>query len=69
VAPRVTLSRGVIEYLAMKQDSKFGARNVTSSIEQHVEPVLRKALLAHNAPDISSLAVDSRNDQIVVTIT
>jgi ATP-dependent Clp protease ATP-binding subunit ClpA len=68
VAPRVTLSRGVIEYLAMKQESKFGARNVTSSIEQHVEPVLRKALLAHNANNINSLAVDSRNNQIVVTI-
>jgi ATP-dependent Clp protease ATP-binding subunit ClpA len=68
VNPRVTLSRGAIQCLALKQDTKFGARNVTSSIEQHVEPVLRKALLAQKGGDIRSLAVDTQEERIVVTI-
>ena len=68
ITPRVTLSRTAIECLACKQDAKYGARNVTSSIEQHVEPVLRKALLAQTGSKIRSLTVDSRNEEIVVAI-
>jgi len=68
ITPRVRLSRGAIECLALKQDAKYGARNVTSSIEHHVEPVLRKALLAQNGNDIRSLAIDSQDERIVVTI-
>ena len=67
IKPKVTLSRGAIECLALKQDAKFGARNVTSSIEQYVEPGLRKALLARRGSDISEISIDSRNEEIVVS--
>ena len=67
IKPKVTLSRGAIECLALKQDAKFGARNVTSSIEQYVEPGLRKALLAKRGSDISEISIDSRNEEIVVS--
>ena len=69
IKPKVTLSRGAIECLALKQDAKFGARNVTSSIEQYVEPGLRKALLAKRGSDISEISIDSRNEEIVVSST
>jgi ATP-dependent Clp protease ATP-binding subunit ClpC len=67
IKPKVTLSRGAIECLALKQDAKFGARNVTSSIEQYVEPGLRKALLARGGNDIREISIDSRNEEIVVS--
>jgi ATP-dependent Clp protease ATP-binding subunit ClpB len=65
IKPKVTVSRSAIECLALKQDAKYGARNVTSSIEQHVEPGLRKALLAQSG-SIREISVDSRDEEIVV---
>jgi ATP-dependent Clp protease ATP-binding subunit ClpA len=67
IKPKVTLSRGAIECLALKQDAKYGARNVTSSIEQYVEPGLRKALLARSGSDIREISIDSRDEEIVVS--
>ena len=67
IKPKVTLSRGAIECLALKQDAKFGARNVTSSIEQYVEPGLRKALLARSGSGLREISIDSRNEEIVVS--
>jgi len=66
ITPKVTISRGAIECLALKQDAKFGARNVTSSIEQYVEPGLRKALLARGGSGIREISIDSRDEEIVV---
>jgi ATP-dependent Clp protease ATP-binding subunit ClpA len=66
IKPKVTVSRSAIECLALKQDAKYGARNVTSSIEQYVEPGLRKALLAQSG-SIREISVDSKAEEIVVS--
>jgi ATP-dependent Clp protease ATP-binding subunit ClpA len=66
ISPKVTVSRSAIECLALKQDAKYGARNVTSSIEQYVEPGLRKALLAQSGA-IREINVDSTDEEIVVS--
>ena len=56
------------DFLAALQSPKYGARNVTDSINQHVEPSLRKALVMNGGRGMRSLKVGAENDQVVVTV-
>jgi ATP-dependent Clp protease ATP-binding subunit ClpA len=69
ISPRLVIHRQAIELLVARQDPKFGARNVSSSIDQYVEPPLRKALLARGRGAIGTLSVESAQDEIAVSIT
>lgn len=68
VSPQITIDRAVIDLLAALQSPKYGARNVTDSINQHVEPSLRKALVMNGGSGMRSLKVGAENDQVVVTV-
>jgi len=68
VSPRIIVDRAVIDLLAALQSPKYGARNVTDSINQHVEPSLRKALVMYGGNGMRSLTVTAQNDQVVVTV-
>ena len=68
VSPHITIDRAVIDLLATLQSPKYGARNVTDSINQHVEPSLRKALVMHGGNGMRSLKVTAENDQVVVAV-
>jgi ATP-dependent Clp protease ATP-binding subunit ClpB len=68
VSPQITIDRGVIDLLAGLQSPKYGARNVTDSINQHVEPSLRRALVMHGGNGMRSLKVTAENDQVVVSV-
>jgi ATP-dependent Clp protease ATP-binding subunit ClpB len=68
VSPQITIDRAVIDLLASLQSPKYGARNVTDSINQHVEPGLRKALVTHGGNGMRSLKVAAENDQVVVML-
>jgi ATP-dependent Clp protease ATP-binding subunit ClpA len=68
VSPQITIDRGVIDLLAALQSPKYGARNVTDSINQHVEPSLRKALVMNGGNGMRSLKVAAENNQVVVML-
>ena len=68
LSPQITIDRGVIDLLAGLQSPKYGARNVTDSINQHVEPSLRRALVRHGPNGMRSLKVAAENDQVVVSV-
>ena len=44
-AARITVDKEVVRHLVSRQDPKYGARNVSASIEELVEPALRDALM------------------------
>jgi ATP-dependent Clp protease ATP-binding subunit ClpA len=68
VSPEIIIDRAVVDLLAALQSPKYGARNVTDSINQHVEPSLRKALVMRGGNGMRSLNVTAENDQVVVTV-
>jgi ATP-dependent Clp protease ATP-binding subunit ClpA len=68
LSPRITIDRGVIDLLAGLQSPKYGARNVTDSINQHVEPSLRRALVRHGGNGMRSLKLAAENDQVIVSV-
>jgi ATP-dependent Clp protease ATP-binding subunit ClpA len=68
ITPKIQVHRDAIELLASRQDPKFGARNVSSTIEQYIEPRLRKALLARGRTAIGTVSVGTNQEEILVTV-
>ena len=68
MSPQISIDRGVIDLLAGLQSPKYGARNVTDSINQHVEPSLRKALVRNGGNGMRSLKVAAENNEVIVML-
>ena len=68
VSPQIAIDRSAIEFLVSVQDEKYGARNCLSSIEQYVEPRLRKALLANGNGRFGQMTVQASNGEVSVRL-
>lgn len=68
ISPQVVVDRSAIEFLVSVQDEKYGARNCMSSIEQYVEPCLRKALLANGSGRLAEMKVHAANGEVSVRL-
>jgi ATP-dependent Clp protease ATP-binding subunit ClpA len=68
ISPQVVVDRSAIEFLVSVQDDKYGARNCMSSIEQYVEPCLRKALLANGNGRLAEMNVQAANGEVSVRL-
>jgi ATP-dependent Clp protease ATP-binding subunit ClpA len=68
MSPQIIIDRSTIEFLVSVQDEKYGARNCASSIEQYVEPRLRKALLANGSGRPAQMTVQAGNGEVSVRL-